>query len=103
MMLDTIRELCKCRKIKWSVHTVARIQERGIDRADILHCLEKGEVIEEYPKDFPNPSCLVFGYTLKQKVLHVVAGCDGENVYIITAYYPNTDKFEADLKTRKEK
>jgi hypothetical protein len=23
-------------------------------------------------------------------------------VYIVTAYYPNTDKFEADLKTRKE-
>ena len=32
----------------------------------------------------------------------VVLGYDGENVYIVTAYYPNTDKFEADLKTRKE-
>ena len=34
--------------------------------------------------------------------VHVVLGYDGENVYIVTAYYPNTDKFEADLKTRKE-
>ena len=32
----------------------------------------------------------------------VVLGYDGESVYIVTAYYPNTDKFEADLKTRKE-
>ena len=32
----------------------------------------------------------------------VVLGYDGDNVYIVTAYYPNTDKFEADLKTRKE-
>lgn len=36
------------------------------------------------------------------RVIHVVLGYDGESVYIVTAYYPNTDKFEADLKTRKE-
>ncbi|MDD6037870.1 MAG: DUF4258 domain-containing protein, partial [bacterium] len=34
-------------------------------------------------------------------VIHVVVGNDGEYIYIITAYYPNTAKFEDDLKTRK--
>ncbi len=62
-----------------------------------------GEIIEDYPNDYPNPSCLMFGYTLNNRVIHVVIGYDVENIYIITAYYPNTDKFELDMKTRRER
>jgi len=100
---ELIKQLCFERKIKWSVHAATRIQERGIERTDVINCLETGEIIENYPDDFPNPSVLVFGYSVMHKVLHVVAGCDGEYLYIITSYFPTTDKFEADLKTRKER
>lgn len=103
MILDTIKKLCSERQIKWSVYVAARMQERGIKRTDVLHCLEDGELIEDYPTDFPHPSCLVFGYALDGKVIHVVAGCDNEYAYIITTYIPSTDKFETDLKTRKER
>ena len=88
MDIEKIREVCTLRKIKWSVHVAARMAER--------------DIIEHYINDYPYPSCLIFGYTLRNRVIHVVLGYDGENVYIVTAYYPNTDKFEADLKTRKE-
>lgn len=100
-MLELIKKLCSSKKIKWSAHAAARIQERGITRLDVINCIEHGEIIEDYPEDFPHPSCLIFGYSINQKVIHVVAGCDNESVYIITAYYPNLDKFEKDLKTRK--
>ncbi|WP_455616463.1 DUF4258 domain-containing protein [Eisenbergiella sp.] len=103
MILDTIQQLLKERKIKWSTHAAARIQERNISRLDVLNCLEKGEIIEDYPTDFPNPSCLVYGLAIDNRVIHVVAGCDGEMVYIITAYVPNLDKFEPDLRTRRER
>ena len=79
-----------------------RMQERDISRADVKHAIADGEIIEDYPNDFPNPSCLIFGYTVGGKILHVVAGCDGTAVYIITAYYPDTRKFNSDLRTRKE-
>lgn len=102
MILDKIKNLCSLQKIKWSTHAAVRIQERGIRRRDVLNCINKGETIENYPDDFPHPSCLIFGYTLKGKAIHVVAGCDEEYVYIITAYYPNVEKFNDDLKTRKE-
>ncbi len=69
---------------------------------DVLNCLKNGEVIENYPYDFPHPSCLIFGYTLSNEVIHIVAGCDEKYVYIITAYYPNIEKFSTDLKKRKE-
>ena len=53
--------------------------------------------------DFPNPSCLIFGYNVNGRILHIVAGCDNINIYIITAYYPDTKKFEDDLKTRRKR
>lgn len=102
MDIEKIREVCTLRKIKWLVHVAARMAERDIKRSDVINCIMNGEIIEHYINDYPYPSCLIFGYTLRNRVIHVVLGYDGENVYIVTAYYPNTDKFEADLKTRKE-
>ncbi|WP_029470143.1 DUF4258 domain-containing protein [Blautia producta] len=67
-----------------------------------LQRLQRGEIIEDYPTDYPHPSCLVFGYTLDNRIIHVVVGCDEENLYIITVYYPSLNKFQEDMKTRKE-
>ena len=33
--------------------------------------------------------------------MHVVCGCNEEEVWIITAYYPDNVEWEDDLKTRK--
>lgn len=103
MEIEVLRQLCEYRRIKWSAHAAARIQERGISRNDVINCIKQGEIIEDYPTDYPNPSCLIFGYTMDNRVVHVVVGCDGEYLYIITAYYPNTIKFQEDLKTRRER
>ncbi len=32
---------------------------------------------------------------------HIVVGTDDNSLFFITVYFPNTDKFEKDLKTRK--
>ena len=102
MNIDTYQKLCAESKIIWTKHCLERMQERDINRADVKHTITVGEIIEEYPEDFPNPSCLIYGYTISNHILHVVAGCDNMNVYIITAYYPDTRKFENDFKTRKK-
>ena len=65
-------------------------------------CVLKWEIIEDYPDDFSHPNCLIFGYTINDKIIHIVAGSDGKYIYIITAYFPNTIKFENDLKTRRK-
>lgn len=99
-----IQYYCEKSKIKWYKHALERMQERDISRRDIKRCIMYGEIIEEYLDDFPHPSCLIFGYTENNKVIHVVVSVDkiGEMIGIITAYYPNTDKFELDLKTRRK-
>ena len=102
MDIETIRKLISENKIKWSAHCLERMGERDIGIADVKNCIRNGEIIENYPDDYPFPSCLIFGYNTNQQVIHVVVGSDFQNVYIITAYVPNTIKFEEDLKTRRK-
>lgn len=84
-----------------SVHAQERLRQRGIKQKDIKNCIMTGEIIEQYPEDFPFQSCLIFGYTIDNKIMHVVASDEGTVSRIITAYFPNKEKFEDDLKTRK--
>ena len=77
--------------------------ERDISRNEVKRTLTNGELIEEYPDDYPFPSGLFFGLT-NDMPLHVVAAIDNDTgwCYIITAYRPDSDNFESDFKTRKK-
>ena len=101
VQIDELKKYISENAIRWSAHCLERMQERDISRADVKKCVLEGEIIEDYPDDFPHPSCLIFGFTINDKIIHVVAGSDVKYIYIITAYFPNTIKFEKDLKTRK--
>ena len=100
--IEKLKEYHRQDKIIISIHAQERLRQRGIKQRDIKRCIMSGEIIEQYPEDFPFPSCLIFGYTNNDKVLHVVASDEGTVSRIITAYFPNNEKFENDLKTRKE-
>jgi hypothetical protein len=82
-------------------HVLRRCSERAITYDDIICSIENGEIIEEYPNDYPYPSALVLGSTVEKAVLHTVVGIGDEKLWIITAYFPKSAKWEADLKTRK--
>ena len=99
--IHELRLLVDQGNLLWQQHCLERMQERDISTADVLSALATGEIIEEYPTDYPHPSCLVMGTSVEESPLHVVAGTDGDKVYLITAYVPNADVFEEDLKTRR--
>lgn len=67
----------------------------------LLHIL-KGEIIEQYPDDFPFPSCLIYGKDNNNKIIHICMSDEGTCSRIITAYYPDINRWSADLKVRKE-
>lgn len=98
--LKRIRELCKSHKIHWSSHIVLRLLQRGISQGDVENAILTGEIIEQYPDDYPCPSCLVLGFTLRKEMIHVVVGLNGETLYMITAYFPDLWIWNEDLKTR---
>ena len=82
-------------------HSLKRFTERGIVIDDVCDAISNGEIIEHYGDDFPFPSCLILGES-KNKPLHVVASINGEYIYVITSYIPDSERWENDWKTWKE-
>ena len=78
MDIKQLQTLCNSSdsNIKWAKHCLERMQERDINIDDVESCLQTGEIIEDYPDDFPHPGCLIFGYTKENKILHIVVGSD---------------------------
>ena len=77
---------------------------RAIKEQEAEHAIETGEIIEDYPDDKPFPSRLVFSL-VNGRPIHLVIGFDEvlKTCFVITAYEPSAEKFEADFKTRKIK
>ena len=101
--IEKLQEYYEQDRVIISLHAQERLRQRGIKARDVRNCIMTGEIIEQYPDDFPFPSCLVYGYDLSNRVIHVVISSEGESGRIITAYIPNTEKFQDDLKTRRER
>lgn len=99
--IDTLRGLCKDETISMSQHAYNRCRERGIKYADLKAAILSGEIIEQYPDDYPYPSCLTLGAALNGQYIHVVCGTGAGRLWLITAYYPNPDKWMDDFKTRR--
>ena len=62
--IENLRGYYKKDAIIISLHAQERLRQRGIKQKDIKNCVMTGEIIEQYPDDFPFPSCLIFGYTV---------------------------------------
>ena len=91
------------RKIDWTKHCLNRLNQRNILISDVKEAVKNGKIIEYYYDDYPYPSCLILGYSIKNKILHIVCGVSVDCVHMITAYYPDNEKWEEDMKTRRKK
>ena len=100
--IDLIKQFIRDRKIRWTNHVMIRLLQRNITQKDVKYALANGEIIEEYESDYPYPSCLVYGINLNNEIIHIVCGSNGEELWVITAYYPDNIEWENDMKTRKE-
>ncbi len=102
MDIESIRNYCREEKLRWTQHIFRRMIQRGITMNDVTEAVMSGEIIEEYPDDYPNSSCLVLGYLRDNVSLHVVCGINNDELWLITAYYPSMDKWQEDCRTRRE-
>ncbi len=98
-----MQKLCENGSIRWTGHILKRLMQRGIFQASVVQAIRSGEIIEQYPNDYPYPSCLLLGTTEAGEALHIVCGIGEGEVWLITAYHPDPDEWESDLKTRRAK
>ena len=101
--LKFIRQCIRQRKILWTYHINMRLKQRSITRHEIISSTVDYEIIDAYPEDKYFPSYLVFSQH-KHTVFHILfaVDVDGDNVRVVTAYYPDPEERESDLKTRRK-
>lgn len=100
--IEDIQKNITKRNIYWTKHCLNRINQRDILILDIKIAINNGKIIECYYDDYPYPSCLIIGKDRNNRIIHIVCGIANKAVYMITAYYPDTNKWEEDMKTRRE-
>ena len=103
MEITDLQKLCENGSIRWTGHILKRLMQRGIFQASVVQAIRSGEIIEQYSDDYPYPSCLLLGTTEAGEALHIVCGIGEGEVWLITAYHPDPDEWESDLKTRRAK
>lgn len=102
LLIKNLQKICSIETIEITLHAAKRLEQRGITLDDIVSGICTGEIIEQYPDDYPFPSCLILGKSSEQQPIHIVVGTNLELLWIVTAYYPSSNKWENDWKTRKE-
>jgi len=101
LTINEIRKNVNKGRIEWTKHCLNRLSQREILISDVKQAISNGRIIEYYYDDYPYPSCLILGYNINNEVLHIVCGVNNKIVYMITAYYPNKNKWEDDMKIRR--
>lgn len=102
VLIDGLRQLNKSEQYVITEHARLRLLERKISLDDVICCIKNGEIIEQYADDKPLPSCLVSGIGINKKCIHAVVSHDEEYIYLITAYYPDEQKWINSYKIRRK-
>jgi hypothetical protein len=97
--LAFIQRCVRERKLLWTYHVNMRLERRHITRDEIINGIDSFEIIEAYPDDKYLPSYLV----LAAEAFHVLFAIDirNDNVRVVTAYRPDPNEWQADLRTRR--
>jgi hypothetical protein len=90
-------------RIEFRVHAIKRMFQRQISAAAVLHVLDTGATVEQYPDDLPYPSRLVLGWW-NSRPLHVVAADNTEEEIriVVTVYQPNLEEWEPGFRRRRK-
>ena len=102
MDMERIKMLCQDATIEVAQHILMRCQQRNITYEEIKEVIRNGDIIEEYLDDYPYPSCLILGMTIKGRRIHVVAGIGEDSLWLITAYEPDPEQWDSEFRIRKE-
>jgi len=96
LSIEDVRRYCTNDTIILTNHLLTRIRQRHIRLENIKNAILNGEIIEQYPDDYPFSSCLI-----NSENIHIVCSIGEGYLYIITAYRPSPEKWDADGKKRK--
>jgi len=84
-MIEQIREKIQEGTFEFSQHAVDQSIIRHISVQEIREAVAQGEIIEDYSDDKYGPSCLILGFTLQHRPLHIQ--CSYPSRPLVKNYY----------------
>ena len=99
MTIKRIQDKIRSGRYRFSDHSVKRMIQRSVTRAEVEGVILSGEIIEEYPDDKYSPSCLIYGKTEVGRDLHIQVTYP-PTVVVITVYEPDPKEW-VDWRTRR--
>ncbi len=100
-MLAKVKDAAS-RKILFLPHALRQMLRpaRLITAREIHLVIERGSIIEEYPDDPRGPSCLMIGYGIDSRPIHIVCAPKDDFLAVITAYLPDSEEWSEDFRKR---
>ena len=102
MEIEALRSFIRVHKPIVTDHAIREMDNDEVTLDDVLNAIYMGEIIEDYPKAFPLPACLINGQTLDGRPVHVCLSLP-PLVKIITVYVPSSDKWQDNFRRRKKR
>jgi hypothetical protein len=78
----------------FSAHGEQERQNDNLTIVEVRESLLNGIILDQYPDTGRGESCLVVGFTMGGKPLHIVCGERKEKLVVITVYIPSPPKFK---------
>jgi hypothetical protein len=102
-MVDDIRKAAE-KKILFLPHALRQMLKplRMISNEEIHLVIRNGSIIEDYRDDPRGYSCLMLGFGVEGRPIHVVCAPRLDYLAIITAYIPEAGEWTDDFKRRKK-
>lgn len=101
-MLEDVREAAN-KRLLFLPHAIRQMSRppRMIRTNEVEVVVTQGELIEDYPSDPRGHSCLMLGFGVASRAVHVVCSPKDEYLAIITAYLPDPTQWSDDFKRRR--
>jgi hypothetical protein len=95
MIIDDIVDAIQHTRIRITDHAYEEAHADALSFDQVFYSVVRGEIIEDYPDDWPYPSCLVFGRTFAGEPVHSVWAYSEESKYavLITVYRPDPTRW----------
>ncbi len=101
-LLATLRAQLVAGEFEFTQHALKRVVERNIANIEIREVGMRAVIIEDYPADKYGPSCLLLGFTIANRPLHLqVTRQSGIRIKIITLYEPDPAEWVSFIERRK--
>ncbi|NIR49884.1 DUF4258 domain-containing protein [candidate division KSB1 bacterium] len=104
MEIERVVEAIGAKRIRITDHADEEAQADKLKYEEVYFSVLNGEIIEDYPKDKPYPSCLIYGQTFAGEPVHSVWAYNKKTKWavLITVYRPDPERW-IDFKIRKKK